>query len=104
MICVTERVGPSGASSSNSSSRTCAVPRGIFLDRKGARAVSMLLSLTIRPTFVRRFRDVTNRSGPSAQAQTQLELNAVEAAQRVGVRHIVKLFVMGPATRPTPSP
>ena len=33
--------------------------------------------------------------GPNVQAQTQLELNAVEAAQRVGVRHIVKLSVMG---------
>ena len=33
--------------------------------------------------------------GPNVLTQTQLELNAVEAAQRVGVRHIVKLSVMG---------
>ncbi|MEX5219854.1 MAG: SDR family oxidoreductase [Nitrospira sp.] len=33
--------------------------------------------------------------GPNAQNQTELELNAVEAAERVGIRHIVKLSVMG---------
>ena len=33
--------------------------------------------------------------GPNVENQTQLELNAVEAAERVGVRHIVKLSVMG---------
>ena len=33
--------------------------------------------------------------GPNVLTQTQLELNAVEAAKRVGVRHIVKLSVMG---------
>ena len=35
--------------------------------------------------------------GPNVQNQTQLELNAVEAAERAGVRHIVKLSVMGAA-------
>ena len=33
--------------------------------------------------------------GPNALNQTQLELNAVEAAKAVGVRHIVKQSVMG---------
>jgi uncharacterized protein YbjT (DUF2867 family) len=33
--------------------------------------------------------------GPNALKQTQLELNAVEAAKAVGVRHIVKQSVMG---------
>jgi uncharacterized protein YbjT (DUF2867 family) len=33
--------------------------------------------------------------GPNVQNQTELELNAVEAAKRVGVRHIVKLSVLG---------
>ena len=33
--------------------------------------------------------------GPNALNQTQLELNAVEAAQAVGVQHIVKQSVMG---------
>lgn len=33
--------------------------------------------------------------GPNALNQTQLELNAVEAAKTVGVRHIVKQSVMG---------
>ena len=33
--------------------------------------------------------------GPSATNQTQLELNAVDAAKAVGVRHIVKLSVWG---------
>ena len=33
--------------------------------------------------------------GPNALNQTQLELNAVEAAKAVGVRHIVKHSVMG---------
>jgi uncharacterized protein YbjT (DUF2867 family) len=33
--------------------------------------------------------------GPSAPNQTQLELNAVEAAKLVGVSHIVKLSVLG---------
>ena len=35
--------------------------------------------------------------GPNVQNQTQLELNAVEAAERAGVRYIVKLSVMGAA-------
>lgn len=35
--------------------------------------------------------------GPSAPNQTQLELNAVEAAKAAGVRHIVKLSVWGAA-------
>jgi uncharacterized protein YbjT (DUF2867 family) len=35
--------------------------------------------------------------GPNALNQTQLELNAVEAAKAVGVRHIVKQSVMGAA-------
>lgn len=35
------------------------------------------------------------RLGPNVLNQTQLELNAVEAAQAVGVRHIVKQSVMG---------
>jgi len=33
--------------------------------------------------------------GPNALNQTQLELNAVEAAKAVGVRHIVKQSIMG---------
>lgn len=33
--------------------------------------------------------------GPNVADQTQLELNAVKAAERAGVRHIVKLSVMG---------
>jgi uncharacterized protein YbjT (DUF2867 family) len=33
--------------------------------------------------------------GPNVAAQTRLEFNAVEAAERIGVRHIVKLSVMG---------
>lgn len=33
--------------------------------------------------------------GPNVQNQTELELNALEAAKRVGVRHIVKLSVLG---------
>ena len=33
--------------------------------------------------------------GPNVLAQTELELNAVEAAKSSGVRHIVKLSVMG---------
>ncbi|MBA3711650.1 MAG: SDR family oxidoreductase [Pyrinomonadaceae bacterium] len=33
--------------------------------------------------------------GPNELNQTQLELNAVEAAKAIGVRHIVKLSVMG---------
>lgn len=33
--------------------------------------------------------------GPNVQNQTELELNAVEAAKMVGVRHIVKLSVLG---------
>jgi uncharacterized protein YbjT (DUF2867 family) len=35
--------------------------------------------------------------GPNVQSQTQLEVNAVQAAEQVGVRHIVKLSVMGAA-------
>lgn len=35
--------------------------------------------------------------GPNVQNQTALEVNAVEAASRAGVRHIVKLSVMGAA-------
>src|SRR5688572_16869618 len=35
--------------------------------------------------------------GPNALNQTQLELNAVEAAKAAGVRHIVKQSVMGAA-------
>jgi uncharacterized protein YbjT (DUF2867 family) len=33
--------------------------------------------------------------GPNVQNQTQLEINAVQVAEQVGVRHIVKLSVMG---------
>ena len=35
--------------------------------------------------------------GPNALNQTELELNALEAAKAVGVRHIVKQSVMGAA-------
>ena len=35
--------------------------------------------------------------GPPVLSQTQFELNTVEAAQAVGVRHVVKLSVMGAA-------
>ena len=56
------------------------------------------LTTTARRRFVRCFRDVTNCFfwGRTYEPNA-LELNAVEAAERAGVRHIVKLSVMGAA-------
>jgi uncharacterized protein YbjT (DUF2867 family) len=50
---------------------------------------------TLRATF--RGSDKLFLLAPSAPNQTQLELNAVEAARAAGVRHIVKLSVWGAA-------
>jgi uncharacterized protein YbjT (DUF2867 family) len=57
---------------------------------------SSLTTTTLKPC-VQRFKDVIKLFllGPNALNQTQLELNAVEAAKAVGVQHIVKQSVMG---------
>jgi uncharacterized protein YbjT (DUF2867 family) len=50
---------------------------------------------TLRPAF--QGCDKLFLLGPNAPNQTQLELNAVEAAKAAGIRHIVKQSVMGAA-------
>jgi uncharacterized protein YbjT (DUF2867 family) len=69
-------------------------------DAARARAIQAVVSDYNRPETLREaFRgcDKVFLLGPNLLNQTELELNAVEAARAVGVRHIVKQSVMGAA-------
>lgn len=49
---------------------------------------AIIIDYAARRPFERRFKDVF-LLGPNVQRQTQLELNAVEAAKWAGVQHII---------------
>ena len=103
MICVT---GPGGTVGSDLSKQleSANVPfrAAYFSNEKAEAARSRGIDAVIidynRPEILRAaFQgcDELFLLGPNALNQTQLELNAVEAAKAVGVRHIVKQSVLG---------
>ena len=79
--------------------------RGAYFSSAGAQAAqargieAVLIDYNRQETLRSAFQDCDRvfLLGPNALNQTELELNAVEAAKAVGVRHIVKQSVLGAA-------
>jgi uncharacterized protein YbjT (DUF2867 family) len=102
MICVT---GASGTLSSEIIRRLESPFRAAYFSQEraeGARATgieSVVIDYNKPETLQQAFRgcDTVFLLGPNALNQTELEMNAVEAAKAAGVRRIVKQSVMGAA-------
>lgn len=105
MICVTGAGGTVGSEIIKQLESAKAPFRAAYFSKKKveaarARGIDAVIIDYNRPETLRaafRGSDKLFLLAPSAPNQTQLELNAVEAAKAVGVSHIVKLSVWGAA-------
>ena len=103
MICVTGAGGTVGSELIKGLESAKAPFRAAYFSKKKAEAarakgIDAVIMDYDRPEMLREaFRgcDKLFLLGPNALNQTQLELNAVETAKAVGVRHLVKQSVMG---------
>ncbi len=105
MICVTGANGTVSREVIRQLEREKAPFRAAHFSEKGAEAArargieATIIDYNRSETLLAAFQgcDRLFLLGPNALNQTQLELNAVEAAKAAGVRHIVKQSVMGAA-------
>jgi uncharacterized protein YbjT (DUF2867 family) len=105
MICVTGASGTLSSEVIRQLESTKQPLRAAYFSGKGAEAArargieAVLIDYNRPETLRAAFQgcDELFLLGPNALNQTELELNAVEAAKAVGVRHIVKQSVMGAA-------
>lgn len=103
MICVTGASGTLGSEVLKQLQTTKPPFRAAYFSNKQAKAArargidAVLIDYNHLETLHAAFQgcDKVFLLGPNAPNQTRLELNAVEAAKAVGVRHIVKQSVMG---------
>ena len=105
MICVTGASGTLSSEVIRQLELSKAPFRGAYFSKKQAEAArargieSVIIDYN-RPEMLRSAFQGCDKLfllGPNVLNQTQFELNAVEAAQAVGVRHVVKQSVMGAA-------
>jgi uncharacterized protein YbjT (DUF2867 family) len=105
MICVTGASGTLSSEVINQLESVKATLRAAYFSNKKAeaaraRGINAVIIDYNRPETLREAFQECDKLfllGPNALNQTQLELNAVEAAKEVGVRYIVKQSVMGAA-------
>ena len=105
MICVTGASGTLSSEVIRQLEAAKAPLRAAYFSNKGAeaaraRGINAVIIDYNRPETLRAAFQGCDRLfllGPNALNQTQLELNAVEAANAAGVRHIVKQSIMGAA-------
>ena len=105
MICVTGASGTLSSEVIRQLELTKAPFRAAYFSNKGAEAArargikAVIIDYNRPDTLRAAFQgcDKLFLLGPNALNQTQLELNAVDAAKAVDVRHIVKQSVMGAA-------
>jgi len=103
MICVTGAGGTVGSELMKQLESANAPFRAAYFSKEKAEAArargidAMVIDYNYPETLRAAFQgcDKLFLLGPNALNQTQLELNAVEAAKAVGVRHIVKQSVLG---------
>jgi len=105
MICVTGASGTLSSEVIRQLESSKAPFRGAYFSNKQAeaaraRGIESVITDYNRPEMLRSAFQGCDKLfllGPNVLNQTQFELNAVEAAQAVGVRHVVKQSVMGAA-------
>ena len=105
MICVTGASGTLSREVIRQLESAKALLRAAYFSNKGAEAArargikAVIIDYNHPETLLAAFQgcDKLFLLGPNAMNQTQLELNAVEAAKAAGVRHIVKQSIWGAA-------